>query len=376
MRRPWSFVIIGAVTALLAAAFSSCRQAPQSSVIAFAFPQWGRVNVDVAREELAEQGLGEPGISLVYDTGLQADTAEVEVERAIRMTAMPGLVGVVGHGGSRGSLVAAPVYNEAGVVQIVPTGTSSALAGAGPWTFMLAPSNGEIAAAMADLAAGRLAARSAAICYAADEYGFDLADALRRECLRRSLTILDETPFSRSSDLAGLAQLSLRAGRPDVVFIIGQDREAGPAVRAYAEAAPGVRFVAGDGVEFKSGFLRAAGAAADSVYAVSFWHPDVDDARSRAFVERFERHWGRRPSSAEAMRHDAILLLAAAVDEAGRDRDAIRAWLRRLGRDLLPAPGVTGPLSFGPERRRPLYWVRAASDGPQLLSPARSSVEP
>src|SRR2546427_12789968 len=65
-------------------------------------------------------------------------------------------VGVVGHGSSRGSLVASSVYNEAGIPQITPPSTSRLLHAVGPWAFMLAPDDSAEGAFMAALAGARL----------------------------------------------------------------------------------------------------------------------------------------------------------------------------------------------------------------------------
>lgn len=342
-----------------AAVCAACSGPGPEPAIGFAFLPSAQDQVVVAEEEIAAWGVaGGPVPRIVLDPQRDGDSAEQEVRRAMRLLAVEGLVGVVGHAGSRGSLVAAPLYNEARVVQLVPTGTSSGLAEAGPWTFRLAPDDDALAARMAGFAAGALGARSASVVHVADEYGTGLAEALLRECARRELPVLDSFAYTLQSDAATLVAGSLRHGVPDVVFLVGRDRGAGRLVRAFGEAAPGRRFVGGDGIELRRAFTEEAGAWADSLYVVTFWHPSRPDSVSQAFVGRYERLLGRTPGPVQAMRHDALVVLARAVRETRGEPEAMRAWLRELGVARPVHRGVTGPISFAPDRRPFLPVVR------------------
>ncbi|MFO7608774.1 MAG: ABC transporter substrate-binding protein [Candidatus Krumholzibacteriia bacterium] len=342
-----------------AAACVGCSGPDPEPVIGFAFLPSAEDQIVVAEEEIAAWGVaGGPVPRIAPDPQPDGDSAEQEVRRAMRLLAVEGLVGVVGHAGSRGSLVTAPLYNEAEVVQLVPTGTHSSLAEAGPWTFRLAPDDDAIARRMAGFAAGALGARSVTVCHVADEYGTGLAEALLRECARRGLPVLDTFAYTLQSDAATLVAGSLRRGVPDVVLLVGRDLGAGRFMRAFGEAAPGRRFVGGDGIEFRPAFAEAAGAGADSLYAVTFWHSSRPDSVSQAFVARYERLLGRTPGPVQAMRHDALVVLARAARETRGEPEAMRAWLQELGVARPAHRGVTGPISFAPDRHLPLQVVR------------------
>jgi len=47
-----------------------------------------------------------------------------------------------------------------------------------------------------------------------------------------------------------------------------------------------------------------------------------------------------------------------AVRDVGADRKAIQTYLSQLGHSRPTYEGVTGPISFGAGRRRPLYMLR------------------
>lgn len=301
-----------------------------------------------------------------------------EVSRATALAADPGVVIVVGPGGSREALQVAPIYRDAGVVNIVPTASSRLLATVGPWTFRMAPNDSLQGAFMAAFADTALRARRAAIFYAPDEYGIGLATGIAAELVSRGITILERVPMrlahaclppggSRGfyEDLA--AQLALR-GRPDVVLIAARTVETGCLAHSLRERWSAVPIVAGDGAYLDQSFLRTmADAPTDEVYLVTYWHRDIADSASRAFVSKFETAVGRPPRHGDAVFYDAVLLAATAVRQAGADREDIRRWLRELGTTRPPFDGIAGPVSFAPDRPRTLFMTRIRGNGSVIV---------
>jgi branched-chain amino acid transport system substrate-binding protein len=347
----------------------ACRGA-EPALIGYAFdPSAGAASVAVARDEVASWPPGGPEVVFVFDSVTAGEPADIEIERAQRLVAVPGLVGVVGHAGSRGSVAAAPVYNEAGIPYVVPTSTSRLLRRAGPWTFTLAPDDSTEGAFIGEFVTTRLGARRVGVFYVNDEYGEGLRDGLRAYLLPRGVTLLSEVSFGPQSDVGLLVDAALRQGRPDVVISAGRWRETGALARFVTQRAPGVRVVAGDGAMFLPRLAEAAGPAASALYVVDFWVPDPGDSVSGAFVERFRRLAGRDPLGPQAMSHDGLLLLARAVREVGPNREAIRRYLESLGRERPPYPGLTGPIAFGAGRRHNLVMTRLVNGGREPVRP-------
>jgi len=194
----------------------ACGGPREQPVIGVAFQGIGLEALPAARDELASWPVR---IELAFDSTVSGDPADLEVERAQRFVTLPGLVAMVGHGGSRASLAAAPVYNDAGIPQVVPTSTSRLLATAGPWTFSLAPNDSVEGAFIGDFVAGSLAARSVTIYYVNDEYGEGLRDGVRASLGALGVAILDEVAVHPASDFRTLVEASLRRGTPDVVVV-------------------------------------------------------------------------------------------------------------------------------------------------------------
>jgi branched-chain amino acid transport system substrate-binding protein len=337
---------------------AGCKREPRVAVIGYAFPLWGTTTVQVARDEIASWPAGATPIRIVYDSIIQGDPPDIEVMRAQRLAQTPNLVAVVGHGGSRGSLAAAPIYAAAGIPQIVPTGTSRLLRQAGPWAFLLAPDDSTEGALIGRFTAERLGARRVLLFFTNDEYGVGLRDGVLAELAARDIVVLDKVGVDPSSDIPTLFEASLRRGIPDVIVVAGRHTETGRVARAAFGRVPRLRVVAGDGALLLPALADLAGPAADSIYVVAFWLADAPDSMSRAFIERYRRVAGHDPSPDDPMNHDALMLLAHAVRTVGPDRAAVRGYLESLGGTRPPYRGITGDITFRRARTLPLVMAR------------------
>jgi len=361
-------VISGVLALIAASAVAGCHKRPERVAIGFAFTYHLQAALAVADSAIAaSRRPGDPQISIVSDSAVNGDPADVEVQRAERLAAVPGIVGVVGHSGSRASLAAAPVYNEAGIVQITPNSTSRLLRSAGSWTFDLAPDDSVEGAFIGEFVSERLHALRATVYYENDEYGTGLRDGVVAALAQRGVEVLDRVPMDLTSDFGTLVAASLKRRVPDVVVVAGRQLEAGAIARVMRERGYPRAVVAGDGALVLPGLTEAAGPASDSLYAVAFWMPDAPDPLSKAFVERYRRLTGEVPQSADAMSHDALMLLVQAVREVGPGRAAVRRWLGELGVSLPAYQGVTGPIAFGPGTRPRLVMAKLVGGRPQRV---------
>jgi len=171
---------------------------------------------------------------------------------------------------------------------------------------------------------------------------------------------VDQVGIVAEADLSHRVAESLRRAAADVVVVAARSPEALAITRAVHARRPDARVVAGDGVPLDAAFIRSAGPAAATVYAVAWWSPDLPDPASRAFATAYRRLRGAQPSPAEAMYYDAIMVAAQAVREAGPRREAVRRWLSELGTARPPYHGVTGPIAFDVDRPVNLLMTHVA----------------
>ncbi|GEM_PF-529914 len=367
-----SLRILAGLAVASIAATGGCRN---RSTAVIAFTKAGSPSVlDVAQEEV-RAWKSSAGIEIRFlevsregDPSVEADD---DIERASRLVKVSDLVAVVGHDDSRRSLLAAAIYNEAGIPQIVPTATSRQLKESGRWTFMLAPDESVEGAFIASFVADHLSAQSITIFYQADEYGAGLRQSVVAALGERGIPIIDQVSFDwignypkleNREAFDSIVEASLRRGAPSVVIIAGRSQEAAQIARLVHKRAPDVIFVAGDGVEPVETFFSAAGPAADFFYIATFWNAQLPDEASRAFVEKFRRVVGRDPLPGDAMKYDAAMTIAQAAREVGASRERIRQYLAELGLSRPARRGVTGEISFAPGRPVRLIMTHLSGD--------------
>jgi branched-chain amino acid transport system substrate-binding protein len=359
-----------ALTPLVASlVLADCGRDPPV-LLGYAYARGSPNVADVAQEALDQAAGGGPAIRIArWPVG--AGGVDSEIRGATQFAGIPGMAGVVGHAGSRETLLAAPVYNSAGIPLVVPTSTSRRLAELGPWTFRLAPNDSVEGDVVAAFVTDSLGARSATIFYFSDEYGVGLRDGVAAGLTRRGATVLDQVsvnmgscpPLTPTDDFATVVAASLQRATPEVVILASRRVDGGCVMRIVDSVHPAMAFVAGDGIESASPQLREiAGKAMDRLYSVVFWRGTEGDSATRAFADRFQRIVGSPPDHADAMIYDAFMLLGQAIREAGPDRAAIRRWLESLGGSRPAWQGITGPVSFQEERRHVIHVIRPAAD--------------
>jgi branched-chain amino acid transport system substrate-binding protein len=353
---------------LLAAVLTACQQPTGAAVIGYAFPRDGQRAALVAAAGLATDTLLR-AIHIVGDWDSGGTESSVELARAHRLVALPRVMGVVGHAGSRSTLITAPIYTKAGIPLVVPTASSGRLRDLGEWIFPLAPDDSIEGAFLGQVAVERLGASRIAVYFVNSAYGTGIRSELHRWLASRGRTPVDEVPYVEEADLGTLVEASLARSRPDLAVLVGRQQEVSRLAALIYDRDPSIRLLAADGAfDQLTELVETAGVAADSLYLTTFWLPDTTIPIQRDFLRRYRLDSGREPVAFEAMRYDAIMVLAQAIREVGPDRVAIRDWLRSLGGSRPPYQGVTGDISFRRGARHTLLLVRLVDGVPVLVA--------
>lgn len=351
------FVCAVARTFLCATVLSlGCKSQPNAAIgYAYLGPQPKLLQVVQETLDARAGGTGRSNVRVVsFGDSIHVRGPVAHVRHAVRLVARDGMVGVVGHIDSRTSLLVAPIYNEAGVVQLVPSGTNPRLADAGEWTFTLAPSDSVLGEFMGRFVAEHLHARDVTVFYIGDLYGTSLRDAVASDLRRRRVNVVRKVPFGARGSCQPFSPentmlrtvTALQDAIPDVTVVIGPAIPVGCLARLIHERHPHLPIVLGDmgGLEV---LRRAAGPAASSMYVTAGLRPDTTDVAALTFLLRFRRIVGRSPQPGEAKAFDALMLLATAIETVGSDPEDVRAYLAGLGRATPPYRGVTGEAAFG-----------------------------
>lgn len=357
---------------IVAAGLLACSRPDRELRVGHAVPtgDQARALVDVARSMIDSSAV--PQLTIVPWQFVRTTDQGSETGQAERFASDPRVVAVVGHAGSKSTLLAAPIYEAAGVPVIVPTATSRLLRDAREHLFPLSPPDDVEGAFLADFAVDSLKGARIAMLYVADAFGVGIHEGVRAQLSARSRVLAGDAALAgrechegESDAIPSIARSLLRRARPDVVIVALSTTQTVCAVRTLAALDPDLRVLAADAFEpseLSSSALSVAERRA--LHYVVTWEPGTDSL-SREFVRRARALTGRDPTPGQAMTHDAFMLVEQAVREGHTSRAAIRRWLHALGTPGHPPfQGVTGPITFL-EPRRTLLRVRRLTVEPE-----------
>lgn len=261
---------------------------------------------------------------------------------ATKLTADNGILAVAHGWNSSAVLAAAPIFNEAGLVQMDYYGVAPKIHDAGPYTFRVIPTGELMARFLADWMVNSEGFKKVASVYENTDYGKGLFDVYAAavkefggEVVASEAVLMDQKDFS--------AILSkFKAAAPGAVAMFGQYE----AAAFWAKQAPDVGFSAplfgSDGI-FAPELIKLGGAAVEGVRSMSAYTIDSPDAYVANFVKSFRTSFGTDPNNGAGYAHDAMLLMLDGLDGGGCTRDGAKTWLTTNVKDI---QGVTGKITL------------------------------
>lgn len=334
----------GLVAAVLAVACGP----PEPVRIGVVVGEDGMLGARFAEDSINRAGgiRGRP-LELMVFSGQWLTSAEAALRAADSLTRVPGVLAVVGHANSSASLAASQVYNSTRVVQVAPNSTSPLYRAAGPYSYRLVGSDAQQASFLVDELRRRGAPRTA-VFFVNDDYGRPLRDSVVAHAAAARVPIVLETPYSELENFADaeavIAQL-VRA-RPELILWLGRALD----LKRVLDAARGrlnVPVLASDGIGVLCCVTDSMRRALQGVAFVRLVNPHNADPAFQALRTRYMEATGDRGVTDQAaLTFDAVLLLAAAIQQEGADREGIRRYLDALGRGRPRFRGVTGTIAF------------------------------
>jgi branched-chain amino acid transport system substrate-binding protein len=257
------------------------------------------------------------------------------------------VVAILGDATSSATLEAAPIAQSDKIPMITPTATNPRITEVGDFIFRVCFLDEFQGRVLAKFAREKLnAGRVAILTDVKQDYSVDLAKFFRDEFSKRGGTIVAEQSYS-TGDTDFRAQLtSLRAARPDVIYVPGYYQEVGLIVKQGRQIGLTMPFVGCDGWANQA-LLEIGGKAVDGCYFTNHFSPDDPSPVVKEFVARYREKYGSPPDTFSALGYDAARLLADAIKRAGSsDSKALRDALA----GTTGFSGVTGQISFDANR--------------------------
>ena len=236
---------------------------------------------------------------------------------------------MAGHFCSFASIPAAPVYNDARIVQISPASPNAKYTDerAGPGAFRLGAREDDQGRIAGTFLATAFAGKKVAVVDDTTAYGKTLADGTRKAMNAAGLKeILSETYVGGEKDYAPLVS-KLRAANIDAVYVGGYHSDAAEIASEMRRQSMTARLISGDAIMTEE-FWQIAGDAGEGALMTFAPDPRKDPANA-ALVKTFRDH-GVEPEGYVLPTYAAVQLWAAAATAAGSiDFDKVVAALNQ-----------------------------------------------
>ncbi len=292
------------------------------------FGQSSHKGTQLAIDELNAAG-GVLGRKLKLVTEDDQSLAGQPATIARKLISQDKIVVLLGEVASSKSLEAAPICQQNKIPMISPASTNPKVTEVGDYIFRICfidPFQGTV---MSKFALGKGFKKVAVLTDVKQDYAVGLAEFFMKHLAANGGTIVKEQKYS-TGDKDFKAQLtSIKAARPDAIFVPGYYGEVALIARQAKQLGIKVPLLGGDGWVGDS-LLKVAGNALDGSFYSSHFSDEDKAPAVQEFVKKYRAKYGSAPDDMAALGYDSAMILADAIKRAGgtdgpKLRDAIAA---------------------------------------------------
>jgi len=287
------------------------------------------------------------------------------------------IVGIVGHLCSSAHLAALPTYVRKGIPAISPTATNVTISDknkddAGKvWSFRDVYRDDFQGQFLARYAKEALGLTKIAVFYENNDYGIGLKDAFVNKAKELGLEIVGEEAYVKGTPDFTPQLTSLKAGKPDGMFISGYYNEGALIADQAAKLGMDVVKLGADGFD-NADYIKLAAEASEGTYLTVPFLAEAAGAGAQEFMVAYKERFGRDVDYMSANAYDAAAILLQAIGAAGADRNAVRDYMAGMDTPEEGYQGVTGLTYFNEhgDAQKPAF-VKTVKDGAFVPAPTQ-----
>ncbi|NLT20152.1 MAG: ABC transporter substrate-binding protein [Syntrophomonadaceae bacterium] len=296
------------------------KKAAQSNTILIGVP----VPMDFAREntkflqgiELAVEDINAAGVNgkkieveIVDDKGIFKNAVDI----AQMFSENTEMIAVIGHWYSDICIPIAKIYEEAGMLNIVPTVSNPELTEKGyKYVFQNITSDNEIARKICSHAKAQ-GYDKVVIYYEESSYGENLAYAIEAAAKKNEIKVVDRTAGLVTVDQFRKAHDKWKALEFDAVLLALNMPEGGKVISELRELNQEAGIIAADGLDVEH-FSDELGDKAEGVVIVTTYSPGYLNSELQGFIDRYQKKFNDKPDIWAIQGYESLQLIACAID--------------------------------------------------------------
>ena len=303
--------------------------------------------VEMAVEEINAKG-GINGRLVELEIQDSKSDATQAAQIATMFTEDSSILAEIGDFASGACIAAAPIYQEAGMVQLSPTASNPDYTLQGDCMFSIFGKTTDEGRFIADyLLKKYMGAQNVGVIYVNSDWGAEAYDILSGCCQDNGVNIVaSETFFEGEKDFNAILT-KVRQTNPDTVMLMMGYDSGAVAIKQIRQLDWDVK-VGISGLAYSEQLIALGGADCEGVLSEIGFVIDETNPEMMAFATEFEKRTGFAPNMMMTCAYDAMNMLAQAIENCGDDVD--RASVRDALAALEGFEGLTGPKTFNEDR--------------------------
>ncbi|WP_418422092.1 ABC transporter substrate-binding protein [Anaerotruncus colihominis] len=228
-------------------------------------------------------------------------------------------------------LAGAPIYQEAGMVQMAPTAGHPDITTANDHLFRLQNSNDVEYTWLADVAVNKIGAKKIAIVHLENDSGIVLSEILNEQipAMGGEVVLTESYVQGQVSDFSSILT-KLKSAAPELIICVTSYNDMGTMLQQAKQIdLGGVKWVS-SGMIYSDDFLKLAGDAGEGVYSMTIFFADNPDGRIAAFTEKYRSLYNESPNYFATNAYEALAMIEAALKNGAGDRASLYSELLKI----------------------------------------------
>lgn len=229
-------------------------------------------------------------------------------------------------------LAGAPIYQEAGMVQIAPTAGHPDITKANDHLFRLQNSNDVEYTWLANVAVNKIGAKKIAIVHLENDSGIVLSQILNEQIpqMGGEVVLTESYVQGQVSDYSSILT-KLKAVQPELIICVTSYNDMGTMLQQAKQIDLGdVKWVS-SGMIYSDDFLKLAGDAGEGVYSMTIFFADNPDESIANFTKKYrELYNNESPNYFATNAYEALALIESALNSGATDRESLYQELLKI----------------------------------------------
>lgn len=301
------------------------------------------VATKMAADEINAAG-GINGRQIVLDVYDSKGDATESSDIARQLVEKDDVVGVIGDFSSTACMANAPIFGDAGLVQLSPTASHSDFTPMNDYMFsIMGRTDDESRFFITSLVKEYKGKDNIGIIYTNSDWGNQVNSSMMDQAGIDNVTVVADEPYTEGEiDFTNVLN-KVKNQNPELLVLVMQTVDCANALNAIAQMGWDIDIVC-QGASASMQVIELAGENAEGLCSTTSFFIDENVPEEKAWLDKFVEGAGFTPTVHAAVAYDAVYVMAEAAKSCGDNitREGIKDGLKNLG----TYQGFTGPIEF------------------------------